>query len=70
MQALDCGRCGATVLVSKFSAEQTSIQWTTDSAVCPERAQLAVGQTCPALSESIQSAVLEGALGVSVREDP
>ena len=49
MEPLTCGRCGTTVLVSKFSAEQTSIQWQEDSSVCPQRASLAVGQTCPAL---------------------
>jgi hypothetical protein len=69
MEPVRCGRCGTTVLVSKFSAEQTSIQWQDDSSVCPERATLATGETCPVLSDAIRDAVLEGAVGVVARDD-
>lgn len=68
MQPVDCTRCGTTVLVSKVSAAQTSIQWEVDSAVCPERARLAVGDTCPQLSDSIRDAVLDGRLEVTADE--
>ena len=69
MEPVDCQRCGTTVLVSKFSHEQTSIQWNVDSSVCPVRAELAVGETCPALSDSIRDAVLAGSVGVSTRDE-
>jgi hypothetical protein len=69
MEPVRCGRCGTTVLVSKFSAEQTSIQWQEDSGVCPERASLATGETCPTLSDSIRDAVLAGAVGVDSRDE-
>jgi hypothetical protein len=69
MEPVTCGRCGTTVLVSKFSAEQTSIQWQEDSAVCPQRASLQVGETCPHLSDTIRDAVLAGAVGVVSRDE-
>ena len=69
MEPVQCPRCGTTVLVSKFSAEQTSIQWQDDSAVCPERAALQVGETCPVLSDAIRDAVLAGAVGVQTRDE-
>jgi hypothetical protein len=69
MEPVTCARCGTTVLVSKFSAEQTSIQWQDDSAVCPERTSLPVGQTCPVLSDAICDAVLTGAVGVGTRDE-
>ena len=69
MEPVECARCGTTVLVSKYSAEQTSIQWQVDSSVCPQRAQLSVGETCPALSDSIRDAGLAGAVGVSTRDE-
>ena len=68
MRPVDCTRCGTTVQVSKVSAAQTSIQWEVDSAVCPERARLAVGDTCPYLSDSIRDAVLDGRLEVTADE--
>ena len=64
MSEVDCARCGTTVEVSKNSAAQTSIQWYVDSAVCELRAELAVGDTCPALSDSIRDAVLAGRIEV------
>ena len=69
MEPVQCARCGTTVLVSKYSAEQTSIQWQVDSSVCPHRAELSLGETCPALSDSIRDAVLEGVVGVSTRDE-
>ena len=63
-----CGTCGTTVLVSKNSAAQTSIQWEVDSTACPKRAELAVGDTCPHLSDSIRDAVFEGRLEVPASE--
>jgi hypothetical protein len=70
MQPVVCTMCGTTVLVSKTSAEQTSIQWEVDSAVCPRRASLKVGDTCPDLSDSIRDAVLAGQLEISTSEQP
>jgi hypothetical protein len=69
MHPVTCARCGTEVLVSKFSPEQTSIQWEVDSSACPLRAELAVGDTCPALSDSIRDAVLAGAVGVDLRDE-
>jgi hypothetical protein len=64
MDPVQCTRCGTTVEVSKASAAQTSIQWYGDSSSCPLRADLAVGDTCPALSDSIRDAVLDGRIEV------
>ena len=68
MQPVECAACGTTVQVSKVSAAQTSIQWQVDSSACPERARLAVGDTCPRLSDSIRDAVLDGRLEVASSE--
>ncbi len=65
MRPVECARCGTTVQVSKNSAAQTSIQWEVDSSACPLRADLPVGDTCPALSDSIRDAVFQGRLEVS-----
>ncbi len=65
MDPLDCARCGTRVQVSKNSAAQTTIQWEVDSSACPLRAELAVGDTCPALSDTIRDAVLAGDLEVA-----
>jgi hypothetical protein len=65
MQPVDCARCGTRVQVSKNSAVQTSIQWEFDSSSCPLRAELPLGDTCPALSDSIRDAVLGGQLEVA-----
>ena len=64
MEPLTCSRCGTTVRVSKNSAVQTSIQWDDNSSACPLRGELAVGDTCPALSDSIRDAVLSGELEI------
>jgi hypothetical protein len=68
MQPVDCARCGTRVQVSKSSAVQTSIQWQGDSSACPLRTGLAVGDTCPALADSIRDAVLDGRLEVATGE--
>jgi hypothetical protein len=68
MNPVTCATCGTTVLVSKSSAEQTSIQWEVDSSVCPRRASLQVGDTCPDLSDSIREAVFAGTLEVTSGE--
>jgi hypothetical protein len=68
MQPVDCARCGTRVLVSKNSAAQTSIQWNDDSATCPVRAELAVGDTCPFLSDTIRDRVLAGEIEVAFRD--
>jgi hypothetical protein len=64
MEPVHCARCGTTVEVSKASAAQTSIQWQGDSSSCALRQELAVGDTCPALAESIRGAVLAGRIEV------
>jgi hypothetical protein len=69
MHPVTCARCGTEVRVSKYSAEQTSIQWQVDSSACPLRAELAVGTTCPALADSIRDAVLAGVVGVDLRDE-
>ena len=68
---LECRDCGARVLVKKLSPEQTSIQWTTSTATCPEIAVRASGgehpaevDTCPNLRGSIDRAIGEGRLPV------
>jgi hypothetical protein len=63
-----CATCGTTVLVSKNSAAQTSIQWEVESSACPKRAELAVGDTCPHLSDSIRDAVFTGRLEIPASE--
>lgn len=68
MQPVDCGRCGTTVTVAKSSPAHTSIQWYIDSSACLARAELAVGDTCPHLADSIRDAVLQGRLEVSSGE--
>lgn len=64
MEPVDCQRCGTTVEVSKNSAAQTSIQWYDDSSSCALRSELALGDTCPALADSIRDAVLAGRVTV------
>jgi hypothetical protein len=68
MEPVTCTMCHTTVLVSKSSAEQTSIQWEVDSSVCPRRAELPIGETCPHLSDSIRDAVFSGRLEVTTSE--
>ena len=68
MVPVSCGTCGTVVQVSKNSAAQTSIQWEVDSSACPKRGELAVGDTCPHLSDSIRDAVFAGRLEVPSSE--
>ncbi len=69
---VECERCGATVLVAKFSPQQTSVQWSLPSVrACAEfSARAAAGEqtalidTCASLRASIDRAVLQGRLEV------
>jgi hypothetical protein len=69
---LACDRCGAAVLVAKFSPEHTSVQWSQASvAACAEfGARSARGEptalidTCASLRSSIDRAVRRGRLAV------
>ena len=70
---VECGRCGATAQVAKFSAQQTSVQWTVASVLaCAEfRARAAEGgqsalvDTCASMRDSIEAAVAGGHLEVA-----
>ena len=70
---VECGRCGATAQVAKFSAQHTSVQWTMASVlVCAEfRARAADGErsalvdTCASMRDSIEAAVAGGHLEVA-----
>jgi hypothetical protein len=70
---VECARCGAAVQVAKFSAQQTSVQWSPESVLaCAEFAARAAGgepsaliDTCASLRDSIDRAVLEGHVEVS-----
>lgn len=70
---VDCGNCGARVLVRKSSWEQTSVQWDADAmASCPElREAKALEQhgrglvlVCAALRESIENAARRGSVPI------
>jgi hypothetical protein len=73
LQPVGCARCGATVLVAKFSPQHTSVQWTAAAVrSCAEfRARAAEGtrsaliEGCATLRESIDAAVASGRLAVS-----
>ena len=72
-QRVECERCAAAVEVAKFSAQHTSVQWTTASVLaCAEfraRAtdgeQSALVETCASMRDSIEAAVAGGHLEVS-----
>jgi hypothetical protein len=72
VQEIDCDRCGAEVLVAKFSPEHTSVQWSAAAVrKCPEfGAKVAAGEQtalidgCASLRMSIDRAVLAGRLDV------
>ena len=72
-QRVECERCAAAVEVAKFSAQHTSVQWTTASVLaCAEfraRAtdgeQSALVETCASMRDSIEAAVSGGHLEVS-----
>ncbi len=67
-----CDRCAAAVLVAKFSAQHTSVQWSRESVrSCAEfSARVAAGErtalidTCASLRDSIEAAVGDGRLDV------
>lgn len=67
-----CDRCGATVLVAKFSPQHTSVQWSRQAVRdCAEiSARVAAGEqsalieTCASLRASIDAAVLDGRLEI------
>ncbi len=69
---VECERCGAAVLVAKFSPQHTSVQWTLESVrACAEfSARVAAGEqtglidTCASLRDSIDRAVLQGRIEV------
>jgi hypothetical protein len=71
-QPAACDRCGAAVLVAKFSPQHTSVQWDAESMrACAEfSARIAAGgqtalvDACASLHASIDRAVLEGRLDV------
>ena len=70
---VECDRCGAAVLVAKFSPQHTSVQWSlTAAAGCAEfTARAAAGEraalidTCVNLRDSIDRAVRRGQLEVA-----
>jgi hypothetical protein len=70
---VECGRCGAVVLVAKFSPQHTSVQWSPASVgACAEFTdrtaggeQTALIDTCASLRDSIERAVRDGRLQIS-----
>lgn len=73
LRRLECDRCGADVLVAKFSPWHTSVQWNLTSArACAEfAARVTAGEhaalidTCASLRDSIDRAVARGRLEVA-----
>jgi hypothetical protein len=71
-QRVECDRCGAAVLVAKFSRQHTSVQWSAASVrACAEfTARVAAGDqsalidSCASLRDSIERAVLSNRLRV------
>lgn len=78
MQPISCHECGTRVLVEKYSAIHTSVQWLGDAeATCPEFAAHAdQGRpsssvpSCLALRESIRAAAREGLIPESRFSEP
>jgi len=72
-QRVECERCAAAVEVAKFSAQQTSVQWSPASvracaeftARAAEGEQSALIDTCPSLRATIDRALTSGDLKVS-----
>ncbi|AXK86778.1 hypothetical protein IU436_26675 [Nocardia farcinica] len=72
MTPLHCQGCHSRVLVRKYSAHQTSVEWTEPPATrCPVFAGLAESgaapgrpDTCPSLEKTIKWAVDEGVLPI------
>jgi len=73
LQEVACESCGGVVLVTKFSLQHTSVQWSAEAtARCREFAsRCAAGEpsalipTCASLRASIDRAVAEGRLEVT-----
>ncbi len=74
LEPVRCARCGAVVLVAKFSPQHTSVQWTaTATASCAEFAAARAGngargaliEGCRALRDSIDDAVAAGSVAVA-----
>jgi hypothetical protein len=75
MKPLNCDLCGQQVLVEKFSAVHTSIQWTNKTDNCPtiRAAGLGLGdpgRSCAALQNRIERAVLDSEILESTIELP
>jgi hypothetical protein len=69
-QRIECERCAAKVEAAKFSAQQTSVQWSPESVrACAEftaaEEQSALIDTCASLRDSIDRALARGDLEVS-----
>jgi hypothetical protein len=65
---MQCERCGAGVLVVKFSLQHTSVQWTAEAVrACWEFAgrPSALIEGCGSLRDSIDAALAAGRLEVS-----
>jgi hypothetical protein len=70
---VSCARCGAAVLVAKFSVQHTSVQWSAAAVrACAEFAfsaaegrPSALVEGCASLRDSIDAAVETGRLEVS-----
>ncbi|MBF6277960.1 MULTISPECIES: hypothetical protein [Nocardia] len=67
IRPLDCEQCGQRVLIEKFSAAHTSVQWTGEAGRCPVIAAQGRGvghqeRGCDVLRRRIDRAVREHAL--------
>jgi hypothetical protein len=68
---VSCGRCGAAVLVAKFSPQHTSVQWSAEAVRACWEFSAAAGrlsalvEACGSLRDSIDAAVASGRLEVS-----
>ena len=73
LSQVECERCGAAVLVAKFSAQHTSVQWSAAAVrACAEFGACsaagrpsALVEGCASLRDSIDAAVAAGRLEVS-----
>jgi hypothetical protein len=67
---VQCARCGADVLVTKFSPQHTSVQWSAEAVrscaefACAGRTSALV-EGCASLRDSIDAAVTSGRLEVT-----
>jgi hypothetical protein len=73
LQPVECARCGATVGVSKFSPQHTSVQWSAAAVRCcaefsargADGTRSALVEGCATLRDSIDAAMAAGRLVVS-----